>query len=56
MHKFICFAKCPELDVDNSKHCIATMASITDREERCGDYCPCGNQEKWKMIDDEKAI
>ena len=44
------FKKCPELDYDNSPHCIDTEEGIRGREERCYDYCPCGNKAIWKEI------
>lgn len=36
--KFVCVARCPELDYDNHKHCIT-------REIRHD--CPCGNEDIW---------
>lgn len=48
--KYICIAKCPELDVDGSKRCVATLEQIREREEMCHDYCPCGNQEIWEEV------
>lgn len=50
MKKYICIAKCPELDDDNLRHCIATKEQIQEREERLGVYCPCGNEEKWVLL------
>ena len=50
MKKYICVAKCPELDYDNSKHCV------TDNPEQpfpLYDYdCPCGNCPIWEELQD----
>ena len=48
--KYICVAKCPELDYDNSRHCVTENPkhpfSFRDYD------CPCGNYPKWKEIQD----
>lgn len=54
MEKFICVAKCHELDdCENNclklTHCIDTKKGIADKEKR-GDYCPCGNVAKWEEV------
>lgn len=46
---FKCIAKCPELDQDNSKHCICkTKADIEYMDERYPDGCPVGNTPIWQ--------
>lgn len=45
--KYICITKCPELDDEGIKHCVATLEERREREEQHLDYCPCGNQDKW---------
>ena len=50
--KFICVAKCPELDMDSYTHCIDTKEEIRSREDKCQDYCPCGNNPIWEEIID----
>jgi len=54
--KYICIQKCPELDDDNSKHCVDTKQGILEKEERFLDYCPCGNTPKWKLIKKEGLL
>ncbi len=46
--KYICISYCPELDIDNLKHCIDTIEGIRNREEIHCDYCPCGNLPTWR--------
>ena len=46
--KYICVAKCPELDCDNHTHCIDTLEGIQETEDRQNNYCPCGNTPEWK--------
>jgi hypothetical protein len=48
--KFICIQNCGELDMDDMGHCIDTKEGIQEREERCQDYCPCGNIALWEEI------
>lgn len=50
--KFICIAKCPELDNENLRHCIDTKEGIIRREDELCDYCPCGNTPIWKPIEE----
>lgn len=45
---YICITKCPELDCDNSPHCIGTGDYIKREEELWHDFCPCGNVAKWE--------
>lgn len=47
---YICIQKCPELDFNNEKHCTGTGDYIKRVEERRGDFCPCGNFEKWEEL------
>lgn len=48
MKKYICVAKCPELDCDNSKHCVTTNPN---NPSSLYDYdCPCGNRPEWEEI------
>lgn len=47
---YICIAKCPELDVSETKHCTVTLKQRREREEQYGDYCPCGNEDKWEEL------
>lgn len=51
--RFACMAKCPELDCDNLIHCMDTKEGIQEKEERYGDYCPCGNVPIWEEIIEE---
>ena len=53
LKKYICIAKCPELDIDGSKHCIATENETKFGTPYNVDYCPCGNETIWKEIDHE---
>lgn len=53
MKKYICVAKCPELDYDNSKHCITENPK---QPFPLYDYdCPCGNCPKWEELQDHPA-
>lgn len=45
---WMCIANCPELDIDNKKHCVVT--NLDDRYELYPDGCPCGNNSKWEFI------
>lgn len=46
MKKYICVAKCPELDHDNSKHCVTNNPN---NPFPLYDYdCPCGNCPIWE--------
>ena len=48
MKKYICVAKCPELDYDNSKHCVTKNPT---QPFPLYDYdCPCGNCPIWQEI------
>lgn len=50
MKKYICVAKCPELDYDNSRHCIADNPN---NPFPLYDYdCPCGNCPIWEELTD----
>lgn len=40
---FICVAKCPELDKDNSKHCCKEVSTELELKELRNKECPCGN-------------
>ena len=42
-YKYICTAKCPELDVIEEPHCKCI-------EPTKGLNCPCGNDMKWEPI------
>lgn len=53
MKEYICIARCPELDRDKAKHCVATKEEREKREERFGQFCYCGNRETWKELKDE---
>ena len=53
MKKFVCIAKCPELDCDNLCHCTDTKEGIQRREEKRQDYCACGNEAIWEEIIEE---
>lgn len=46
--KYICTAKCPELDYDNSKHCSCSNPEYF--YNKYPDGCPCGNFPKWELI------
>jgi hypothetical protein len=45
MSKYICIAKCYELDVYNTRHCIATLEEIEEQKKSSfyGSYCPYNN-------------
>jgi len=45
MNKYVCVAKCPELDDDNLAHCIITQEEFD--EDR---VCPCGNIPKYEKL------
>ena len=45
MNKYLCTAKCPELDCEDSGHCIVTDLTARDFE------CPCGNKPFWVLQD-----
>ena len=48
MGKYICVAKCPELDYGNSKHCVTENPN---QPFPLRDYdCPCGNCPIWQEI------
>lgn len=53
MTKYKCIQICPELDLDNSNHCIDTIERIYTREE-CKDYCPYGNEPIWREVPKEE--
>lgn len=50
MNKYICVAKCPELDRNKDKHCIFTESYLDYKREYCLEICPCGNNEDLKII------
>jgi hypothetical protein len=50
MKKYICVAKCYELDINGTQHCIATESEIENIKNMYGDYCPCANESKWEEI------
>ncbi|EQB4340918.1 hypothetical protein ACYJ2U_001637 [Clostridium botulinum] len=52
--QYICITKCPEVDCDNSRHCIDTKEGILEKEERCCDYYPCGNIPVWEEIQNKQ--
>jgi hypothetical protein len=43
VEKYICIAKCPELDDIESKHCTRTVKSEEELRELRNEECPCGN-------------
>ena len=46
--RFVCVAKCPELDLDNERHCCGTQKEIDWQYERYEDSgCPVGNIPEW---------
>lgn len=45
VHK--CVSKCPELDCDNTEHC---MKNFTNEDEMKEFECPCGNKPSWKLV------
>ena len=47
-YKYICTAKCPELDLDGEPHC--KCIDPDKAFERYVDGCPCGNDVKWELI------
>ena len=51
MKEFICIAKCPELDEDNSKHCTATEEETKYGTPNNVDFCPCGKKPIWKRLE-----
>lgn len=55
MPKYICTAKCPELDSNGTKHC---NGEDIDKflDEIYIDGCPCGNTPIWSEINDAKKI
>jgi hypothetical protein len=48
--KFICKAKCPELDSYGGNKCIAT---VYNDEDVMWQTCPCGNVPSWHKIESE---
>ena len=50
--KYICIAKCPELDRNHEKHC--TTCSIESVYEDGGDGCPCGNIPNYVEMKEDK--
>ena len=50
MKRFICIAKCPELNFDKETHCIFTEKEIEDKKEYDLETCPCGNKTILKEI------
>lgn len=48
MKKYICVAKCPELDYKNAKHCVTE--NPTQPFPRYDNDCPCGNCPIWQEI------
>jgi hypothetical protein len=40
---YICVAKCPELDYNNTSHCIKVVKTKEDLFNLHNDECPCGN-------------
>ena len=54
MKEFMCIQKCPEIEGTGYGHCRDTEKGIQEREERFGDYCPCGNIAKWQELDIEE--
>lgn len=51
-NKYICIQKCPELDYNNSKHCVVRDPN---NPFPLYDYdCPCGNCPIWKEQKEEE--
>lgn len=47
MSKYMCIAKCPELDYDNEKHCEVIINGEEELLELKDKQCPCGNNPIW---------
>lgn len=45
MNRYVCLAKCPELDIDNLAHCIISQEDLDNDIE-----CPCGNKPKYEKV------
>lgn len=45
---YICTARCPELDLEDSKHC--TIDDPVEMYERYVNGCPCGNEPTWERL------
>ncbi len=45
--RYICVAKCPELDVDKTPHCIEYIHNDEDMIKLLNKECPCGNNPKF---------
>lgn len=43
---YVCITPCPELDLDNAKHCA--LRSLTEHEYQREYECPCGNTPVWE--------
>jgi hypothetical protein len=56
MKKYICVAKCYELDINGTQHCIATESEIENTKNMYGDYCPCANESKWEEIKEAETV
>lgn len=51
-----CVAKCPELDYDNSPHCICrSQSEISNMDERYPDGCPAGNIPIWEEVGNDEC-
>lgn len=46
--KYICVAKCPELDRTKEHHCCMEVTSDEAIEYLMNHDCPCGNIDKWE--------
>lgn len=49
---YTCIQKCPELDDEGITHCHFTGDYIKRRKSIDEDFCPCGNIEIWKEMED----
>lgn len=45
--RYECIAKCPELDCDNSPHCIEYIRNEEQLFELLNSECPVGNKTDW---------
>lgn len=48
--RYICVAKCPELDRNKARHCCVSVVSNGTIAYMENHECPCGNLDKWEEI------